>query len=210
MNGPVMSIPAQPVDPAERTRAARVPLVRIPGLLGWLVGVYSRRRFGQTLDSGLAIGHHRRALLAQALFERRVEKFDRLDPQLRALAVMATAMRVQCSWCVDFGYFAAHHQGLDLATVSAVAGWRGSAMFSPTQRRVLEFAEAATATPPQVTDDLAAALRAELGDAGLVELTFMVALENLRARFNSALGLASQGFSRDCPVPAGPARAPEA
>jgi len=66
---------------------------------------------------------------------------------------------------------------------------------------VLEFAEAATATPPQVSDELAESLRADLGNAGLVELGFMVAIENLRSRFNSALGLASQGFSSDCRVP---------
>ena len=35
----------------------------------------------------------------------------------------------------------------------------------------------------------------------LVELTMIVGVENLRSRFNSALGLASQGFSESCRVP---------
>jgi len=45
------------------------------------------------------------------------------------------------------------------------------------------------------------ALRTDIGDDGLVELTMIVGVENLRSRFNSALGLASQGFSESCRVP---------
>ena len=206
----VPSIPAPTVAASERKTRARVPLVPVPGLLGRLVSAYSRRRFGRVLEPALAMGHHRQVLLADALFERRVEKLDRLDPELQTLAVLATALSVECVWCVDFGYFAAHTEGLDLAKIRAVTGWRESGVFTPTERRVLEFAEAATATPPTVSDELAQALRADLGDAGLVELGFLVAVENLRARFNSALGLASQGFSRDCPVPAAAPPVPEA
>jgi len=62
----------------------------------------------------------------------------------------------------------------------------------------MEYAEAMTATPPQVTDGLAESLRTQLGNDGFVELTMMVAVENERSRFNSALGLTSQGFSDRC------------
>jgi hypothetical protein len=55
-----------------------------------------------------------------------------------------------------------------------------------------------TATPPEVTDEMAEALRTELGDDAFVELTMMVAVENERSRFNNALGLTSQGFKDHC------------
>lgn len=42
--------------------------------------------------------------------------------------------------------------------------------------------------------------------AALVELTMMVAVENQRSRFNSALGLTSQGFRHRCEVPVTPLR----
>ena len=42
------------------------------------------------------------------------------------------------------------------------------------------------------------ALRADLGEDGFEELTMMVAVENERSRFNSALGLTSQGFKATC------------
>ena len=58
-------------------------------------------------------------------------------------------------------------------------------------------------TPPGVTDGMVAALRRDLGDAALVELTTMVAVENSRSRFNAAMGLTSQGFRDRCELPAG-------
>jgi alkylhydroperoxidase family enzyme len=53
---------------------------------------------------------------------------------------------------------------------------------------------------PEVTDELAAALREDLGDAAFVELTMMVAVENQRSRFNTALGLKSQGLKDTCEI----------
>jgi alkylhydroperoxidase family enzyme len=55
-----------------------------------------------------------------------------------------------------------------------------------------------TATPPAVTDELVAALRAHLSQAQFVELTAIVAVANLRSRTNAALGLTAQGFKDRC------------
>ena len=82
--------------------------------------------------------------------------------------------------------------------IKEVPRWRESEAFTPVERRVLEYAEAMTATPPTVTDAMADALRADLGVDGFLELTMMVAVENERSRFNSALGLTTQGFSDRC------------
>ena len=82
--------------------------------------------------------------------------------------------------------------------------WRESEVFTAQERRVLEYAEAMTATPPQVTDEMAEALRTDLGNDAFVELTTIVAVENERSRMNSALGLTSQGFKDHCELrPAG-------
>ena len=91
-----------------------------------------------------------------------------------------------------------------------VPRWRDSDVYTDLERRVMAYAEAVTATPPAVTDEMVAGLRRELDDAALVELTMMVAVENVRSRFNSSLGLTSQGFKDRCEIPArasGPADA---
>ena len=61
--------------------------------------------------------------------------------------------------------------------------------------------ETATSSPAEVSDELAARLRAHLSDAEFVELAAWVALENFRSRFNAGLGLRSQGFSDNCDIP---------
>jgi alkylhydroperoxidase family enzyme len=66
---------------------------------------------------------------------------------------------------------------------------------------VMDYAEAVTATPPTVTDEMTEALLEDLGPRGLVELTAYIGFANLAARSNVALGVESQGFSADCEVP---------
>ena len=68
---------------------------------------------------------------------------------------------------------------------------------------MLEYAEAMTATPPDVSDELAETLRTDLGNDAFVELSMIIAVENERSRFNSALGLTSQGFKDRCELPRG-------
>lgn len=60
-----------------------------------------------------------------------------------------------------------------------------------------------TETPVEVPDDLFARLHSELGDAGMVELTYSIGWENWRARTNHAFGAESAGFSEGaaCAIP---------
>jgi alkylhydroperoxidase family enzyme len=186
------------LDDRTRRDAARVPLEVPDGLYGKAMAWYSRRAFGDVLDNGLALLHNRPVLRAVVGFERRVDKWSALDEDLKTLAVMAGASVIGCSWCMDFGWYQTHSKGLDVSKLEEVPRWRDSEVFTDLERRVLEYAEAMTVTPPEVTDELAAELRVALGDEAFVELTMMIALENQRSRFNSALGLTSQGFRDRC------------
>jgi alkylhydroperoxidase family enzyme len=182
----------------QRRAAARVPLDEPTTMFGKAMAWYTRRTYGDVPDNGLALLHNLPVLKAVFGFERKVAKWDRLDPDLKLLAQAGSAAIIGCSWCMDFGYYVAHSQGLRLDKLREVPRWRESDAFTSEERRVLEYAEAMSVTPPTVTDDMAAALRRDVGDDGFVELTMMVAVENERSRFNSALGLTSQGFSDRC------------
>jgi alkylhydroperoxidase family enzyme len=114
---------------------------------------------------------------------------------------MAAAGVVGCSFCLDLGYFMAHNQGLDEAKAREVPRWRESDAFTPMERRVMEYAEAMSQTPPTVTDELSAALLKDLGALALVELTSRVGFMNLSARSNIALGIHSQEFAAACGLP---------
>jgi hypothetical protein len=68
---------------------------------------------------------------------------------------------------------------------------------------VLDYATAMSRTPTTVTDELFAALREHFDERQMVELTNVIALENMRARFNSAFDMTPAGFSEGmvCAVP---------
>lgn len=181
---------------------ARVSLTPRRTVLLRLVEWYSRRTYGRTLDPATAYAHNPRALWTNLRFEMSVEKWNRLDPDLKDLAVMATSVAIGCSWCVDFGYWVSRERGMTAEKVHDVPVWRESDVYTPLERDVMAYAEAMTATPPTVDDELSARLREQLGEPALVELTAMVAVENQRSRTNHALGLTSQGFKDNCEIPA--------
>ena len=183
------------------TSRFRVPKAAISGGYGRLLTWYARRTFGEVPDNVYVLWHNRKVLKAVLSFEQRVAKFDALDPHLRTYAEMASAGAIGCSWCLDFGYYLAHAKDLDLSKVREVPRWRESDVFTGLERDVMAYAEAMTATPPTVTDEMVAHLRAALGEPGVVELTAMVAIENERSRLNAAMGLASQGYSDVCELP---------
>lgn len=162
--------------------------------------------FGGELAPGRALGHNAPVMLTIGVFEGLLGRWRALDRRLRELGVMAAAHTVGCSWCIDFGYWTAAMHGIDEDTVRAVPTWRDSDRFTPVERRVMEYAEAMSMTPVEVTDEMVSGLEQAIGTKALVELTMMVAVENQRSRFNSAMGLTSEGFKERCEVPAAGAR----
>ena len=71
------------------------------------------------------------------------------------------------------------------------------------ERLVLEYADAMTRIPVEVSDALFARLRERFTEAGLVELTSAIAWENYRARFDHALGIEGENFTEGavCAMP---------
>jgi AhpD family alkylhydroperoxidase len=179
----------------------RIPKARITGLYGRMLTAYTRRTWGQVPDNAYVLWHNKKVMKATFSHEQKIAKFDALDRDLSVLAQAVTAATVGCSWCLDFGYYLAHSEGMDLEKIREVMRWRDSDVFSPLEREVLGYAEAMSTTPLTVTDDMVASLLEQLGEEAMVELTMMIAIENERGRFNSAAGLQAQGFSDVCEMP---------
>ncbi len=179
----------------------RIPKAEITGPFGYLLKRMSRKMLGEVPDALGVMWHNRAVLMTSMGFGRKVEKWDQLDANLKSFAHMAVAAQVGCSWCLDYGYFHAHNEGLDELKASEVPRWRESAVFTPLERDVMEYAEAMTATPPQVTDELFARLLDRLGAPAMIELTSVVGFANLSTRGNVAMGIESQGFSKACKLP---------
>jgi AhpD family alkylhydroperoxidase len=179
----------------------RMPKADIKGFYGYLLKRFSRKLIGEVPEPAAVMWHNRAVVMDTSAFGRKVQKWDTLDENLKSFAHMAVAAQVGCSWCLDFGYFHAHNEGLDEVKASEVPRWRTATVFSPLERDVMEYAEAMTDTPPRVTDDLFARLLGQLGAPAMVELTACIGFANFSTRGNVAMGVESQEFSKACTLP---------
>ena len=180
------------------TTTTRVPAAEITGPLGAIVKRACRKQIGDVPDSLGIMWHNPRVLRSFFGFSAKTDRWGACDRQLKSFAHMAAVATVGCSACLDFGYFRARDERLDMEKAREVPRWRESDVFTPLERDVMAYAEAMSQTPPTVTDELAARLLEQLGAAALVELTAVISFANLTTRSNVALGIESDGFAEAC------------
>ena len=95
--------------------------------------------------------------------------------------------------------------GLDIDRLKYIDNYATSPHFTDDERAAIGYADAMTTDPHSVTDEQVADLRARFGENGVIELTYQIGIENMRARMNTALGITEQGFNSGdaCRVPWG-------
>lgn len=179
------------------------PLAQYP----WFIRLFfwkQKKTYGQVLDPGLLWGRSPWVFAAVALLYGALNRRSSpLSPALRALVTVRVSQINHCAFCIDINSATLLKRGVPMDKVEALAAWRDSALFSAEERLALSYAEAMTRPEPGVSDELRAALKARWSDDALVELTGLIAFQNLSSKFNAALAVPPQGF---CTLP--PARAP--
>jgi AhpD family alkylhydroperoxidase len=142
-------------------------------------------------------------LLGYAMLEWAASKSNRVDQRLKFLAELKAATFTHCEYCIDMGSQAARRSGLSDEQLLALPRYRESDLFTHLEKLVLDYAVGMSRTPVDVPDALFAELRENLDEAQVVELTSVIALENMRGRLNMALGIGTAGYSEGmvCAVP---------
>jgi AhpD family alkylhydroperoxidase len=139
--------------------------------------------------------HAPRLLFGYGLLEQSSASRPRVDEHLRSLVVLKSAVMQGCEFCQDIGSHEARRASVSDEQLRELHRYRESEHFDETERLVLDLASGMTLTPVAVGDELLAALRERFDDRQVVELVHMIALENLRSRFNAAFGIGAAGFS---------------
>lgn len=147
------------------------------------------------IEPAQAFAHTPGLLVGYGLFEGAVARAHRVPEQLKVLAELKAAALTHCEWCIDISSPIAYRAGVSEAQLLALPRYRESEEFSELEKLVLDLAVGISSTPVSVSDGLFAALREHFDDAQLVELTNVIAVENMRGRFNLALGIGATGFS---------------
>jgi len=180
------------------SNSARIRKAELTGISGTMVKRVSKKRLGE-VPSPLGVYWHNRPVLKSFFaVSKKADKWEECDQNLKSFAHMAVASQVGCSWCLDFGYFAARNNELELEKARQVPRWRESDVFTPLERDVMGYAEAMSQTQPTVTDEMFARLLDQLGEPAMVELTVFISLANFITRSNVAFGIESDGFAAAC------------
>jgi AhpD family alkylhydroperoxidase len=157
-----------------------------------------------------AYAHLPRLLLGYGMFESATAGLDRVPERLKVLAELKAATMTSCEYCIDIGSQIGRRAGLSDEQLLALPRYHESDRFDELEKLVLDYAVGMSSTPVAVPEELFAELRRRFDEAQLVELTNVIALENMRGRFNLALGFGSAGFTDGtvCAAPETPADGP--
>jgi len=180
------------------------PLTRVAlWIAGRKVGALVGRSSEGMIEPAEAYAHAPGLLLGCGMLEQATAKLHGVEERLKVLAELKAATLTHCEWCIDIGSQIARRAGVSDAQLLALPRYRDSELFDESEKLVLDYAVGMSRTPVAVSDQLFSELRSRFDDAQLVELTNVIAVENMRGRFNLALGIGAAGFSEGmvCALP---------
>jgi len=102
----------------------------------------------------------------------------------------------QCEFCVDINSRMMTERGLSSEKILSLASYETHPSFDESERAALQYAETMTRSNEAVTDTIFARLRKSFSEIEALELTALIAYQNLSSKFNAALDIPSQGFCR--------------
>ena len=156
-----------------------------------------RRKYGRVLDAALLWARSPKVFMGVALLYGAIDRRGSpLDPALRSLLTVRISKINHCGFCIDINAALLLERGIDEDKLWALDDWRGSDRFSDRERVALEYAESITRSDLEVTDNLMASLKQAFEDDAIIELTALIAFQNMSSKFNAALAVPPQGFCK--------------
>jgi AhpD family alkylhydroperoxidase len=161
-----------------------------------------RRKYGKVLDAALLWARVPKLFLGVAALYGAIDrKGSPLDPALRSLLTVRVSQINHCRFCIDINGATLLRRGVSEDKLLALEDWRTSTLFDERERVALDYAEAMTRADREVDDGLMARIKQHFDDDAVVELSVLIAFQNMSSRFNAALAVPPQGFCR-LPSPA--------
>jgi AhpD family alkylhydroperoxidase len=119
-----------------------------------------------------------------------------LDPALRSLVAVRVSQINLCRFCIDLNKATLLKRDVSMEKIERLEDWRKSDLFDERERAALRYAEAVTRSDQTMDENVLDCLRGFFDDSAIVELTGLIAFQNMSSKFNSALGIPAQGFCR--------------
>jgi AhpD family alkylhydroperoxidase len=168
----------------------------------WFIRLFfakQKQTYGAVLDPGLLWGRSKWVFATVAmLYGALNRKGSPLNGALRSMVTVRVSQINHCEFCVDINGATLQKRGASEEKILALRDWRDSNLFAPAERVALEYTEVVTYTDGRVTREVLEDLRMHFDDDAIVELTGLIAFQNMSSKFNAALDVPPQGF---CQMP---------
>lgn len=175
-------------------RISEKPLAEYPLLIRIILWA-QKKKYGESLLPTKIWGRSPKLMYGLQAFYRAVDrKSSPLDPALRSLINVKVSQINKCDFCVDISSALLLKRGITLEKISALPDFQNSALFSEKENIALSFAEAVTIHNRPPDEKLFVRLKQFFSDDEIVELTALIAYQNLSSKFNAALQIPTQGF----------------
>ncbi len=184
-----------------------MPIIQTPSdyRFPWYVRIFfwnQKRRYGSVLEPARLWGRTPKVFAALALLYGALDRrASPIEPPLRSLITVRVSQINSCHFCVDLNSFIVLRRGIDPDKLAALAEFETNPMFSEREKAALSYAEAMTDSNRRASPAHFERLRHHFDDDAIIELTALIAFQNLSSKFNAALGVEPQGF---CVLPKKP------
>ncbi len=159
-----------------------------------------KRKYGKELEAALLWARAPRLFIGVATLYGAIDRqTSPLEPALRSLVTVWVSRLNDCAFCVDLNAATLLKRGASREQVTALRNWRSSDLFDARERAALDYAEAMTLSDRRPGDAQFDALKRHFDDDAIINLTGLIAFQNLSSKFNAALDVPPQGF---CELPA--------
>ena len=183
------------------SRIPNDPAHRFP----WCVRLFlanQRRRYGKELEPARLWARTPKVFAGLSLLYGALDrKNSPIEAGLRSLLTVRVSQINWCDFCVDINAATGLKRGISEEQFAVLDQFETSALFDQRQKAALAYAEAMTRTDAGVDDQLMARLKQHFNDDTVIELTAIIAFQNMSSKFNAALDVAPQGFCRRPPQP---------
>lgn len=156
-----------------------------------------KRRYGSVLEPARFWGRSPSVFTALALLYGALDrKRSAIEPSLRSLITVRVSQINWCSFCVDINSAVLLKRGVTREKLEELPSFRHSGLYTDREKAALSYAETVTITGHRTSTEDFDRLRRHFDDDAIIELTALIAFQNLSSKFNAALGVEPQGFCK--------------
>lgn len=166
-----------------------------------LIFALQRRRYALELEPARLRRRSPKIFLALSLLYGMLDrKSSPLNPALRSLITVRVSQVNWCAYCVDINSATDLKRSVGRAQLETLKDFDKSPLFSDREKVALLYTDAMTYSDRHVDTGLMSRLKEHFDDDAIIELTALIAFQNLSSKFNAALAVPAQGV---CQRPGG-------